>query len=472
MTLASVERYDRTGLSTLGERAVVVGGSMAGLAAARVLADAFEEVVVLERDEFADEPARRDGAPQTGHPHVMLEAGRATLEDFFPGFGEAVLSAGGLLLDAGSETTWYDQGGTLADTAERLPMYCATRPLFEHVVRQQMRAIGNVRLRDGCQFLAYDFAGDRVTGVRFRDEAGDETGLGAALVVDATGRTSNTPRWLGEHGYPRPDVDEVEVGVSYSTVRIDRPPDDRRAIFLAPERGRARGAALVPVEGDQWEVILQGVNGDDAPTDRDRFEAWADGVPLDEVGQLVREREWTSEGVHHYPFPSSVRRHYESLDRFPEGLVVTGDAIASFNPIYGQGMSVAALDALVLHHELAAGLDGIAPRVFDRASGVVDEAWKLAVGNDFIFPGTTGPKPAGTDLFNAYVARLVRRAHDDGALAEAFLRVFRLEQSVTSLLRPGVAWRVLRPRLGRTGAESPADLGTPPDGSPSDSPAD
>jgi 2-polyprenyl-6-methoxyphenol hydroxylase-like FAD-dependent oxidoreductase len=472
MTLASVARYDRTQLSALGERAVVVGGSMAGLAAARVLADAFGEVVVLERDEFPDGPARRDGAPQTGHPHVMLEAGRATLEDFFPGFGESVLSAGGLLLDAGSEATWYDQGGCLADTAERLPMYCATRPLFEHVVRERVRAGGNVRLRDGCQFLDYDLDGNRVTGVRFRDERGEETGLGAALVVDATGRTSRTPRWLDEHGYPAPDVDEVEVGVTYSTVRIDRPADDRRATFLAPERGRPRGAGLVPVEGGQWEVILQGVNGEDAPTDRDQFEAWADGVPLNEFGRLVRGREWTSGGIHQYPFPSSVRRHYESLDRFPEGLVVTGDAIASFNPIYGQGMSVAALDALVLHHELAGGLEGLAPRAFDRASGIVDEAWKLAVGNDFIFPGTTGPKPVGTDLFNAYVARLVRRAHNDGALAEAFLRVFRLEQSVTSLLRPGVAWRVFRPRLGRADAGSAGDLDVPTDGSASEPPAD
>jgi len=445
---------------------------MAGLCAARVLADAFDEVVVFERDELPDEPVTRDGAPQTSHPHVMLEAGRATLEDLFPGFGEELLSAGGLMIDAGTQSTWYDQGGLLASTNDRLPMYCATRALFEHVVRERVRGIENVRLSDGCQFLDYELDGDRVTGATLRDENGDETSVDAALVVDATGRASRTPQWLDTHGYPTPEVDEVEIGVTYSTIRIDRPTDDRRVILVAPERERPRGAALVPVEDGRWEVILQGIHGETAPADPESFVEWAEEYPIDEVGRLVRERDWTSEEIHQYPFPSSVRRHYENLDGFPEGLVVTGDAIASFNPIYGQGMSVAALDALVLHHELGDGIEGLAPDFFDRTGAIVDEVWKLAVGNDFIFPETTGPKPFGTDPFNRYVARLLRRAHDDGYLTEAFFRVFRLERSATSLLRPGVLWRVFRPRLGTSASDSVApsaeSIGQPGTESPVD----
>jgi len=456
MTLENVERYDAERVQTSGRRAVVVGGSMAGLCAARVLADAFEEVVVLERDAFPDEPVARDGAPQTSHPHALLEAGRATLADFFPGFGEDLSAAGGLLIDASTETVWYDQGGFVADAPTRLPMYCASRPLFEHVVRERVRARRGVRLRGDCHVHGYEHTGDRVTGVRFRDEGGSETTLDATLVVDASGRTSHTPSWLEAHGYPTPAVDEVSVDVTYSTVRIDRPPTDKRVILVAPEADRPRGAALLPVEGDRWEVIFQGVHGDVSPTDRETFFEWAEAFPVDEVGRLVRDREWT-QGITRYPFPASIRRHYETLDRFPEGLVVTGDAIASFNPIYGQGMSVAALEALVLHHELADGRATVGPRFFDRASDVVAQAWKLAVGNDFIFPETTGPKPVGTDLFNRYVARLVRRAHDDPVLAEAFLRVFRLEKPVTSLLRPGVVWRVVRPSLVQTKPTSATD---------------
>jgi 2-polyprenyl-6-methoxyphenol hydroxylase-like FAD-dependent oxidoreductase len=468
MTLADVERYDEQSRATVGDQAVVLGGSLAGLCSARVLDDVFEEVVILERDAVPDEPTVRDGAPQTSQPHAMLEAGRVTLEDLFPGFGEEIRAAGGLELDMADDFTWYDQGGVVTSTDAAMPALYASRPLFEHVVRERMRDRESVRLRGDCRFFDYRYDADagRVTGVRFRDESGEEATLEADLVVDATGRTSRTPDWLEQQGYSAPETSEVEVDVTYSTVRIERPPDAEGGVLVAPETDRPRGAAMMPVEDDRWEIVFQGVHGERAPADRETFLQWAETFPVEEIARQLRGQEWVSD-VQRYPFPASVRRHYEALARFPDGLVVTGDAVASFNPIYGQGMSVAALDALVLHHELEDGLAGLGPRFFERVSDVVDEPWQLAVGNDFIFEATTGPKPFGTDLFNRYVARLLQRAHDDGALTEAFFRVFRLERSATSLLRPGVVWRVLGPRFGseptadaagdrvRFGADSP-----------------
>jgi len=447
MTLATTSRYDDGAVSEVGRRAVVVGASMAGLCAARVLTDGFREVVVIERDPIPEEPSRRDGAPQTSHPHALLEAGRATLEDLFPGFGEDLLSAGGLLIDAASELMYYDEGGYLADPPERLAMYCATRPLIEHVVRRRVASLDGVRLRGACQVTDYlvDDAGETITGVAVR-EGGERATLTADLVVDASGRTSRTPRWLERNGYPTPAVDEVEIGVTYGTIRIERPPDDRRVLLATPDAPRTRGGVAIPAEGDTWEVILQGVHGDDVPTDREGLVAFAESLPIDDFGRIVRERPWVSEEIHHYPFPSSRRVRYEGLDRFPDGLVVTGDAIASFNPVYGQGMSVAALDALLLHHALAEeGVDDLARRFFDRTAEVVDVVWKLAVGADFEFPETAGPKPTGTDLFNRYVSRLIRRAHSDPVLADAFYRVLRLEEPPTALLRPGIVARTLFP---------------------------
>lgn len=448
MTLADFGQYDGSRVQRLGHRAVVVGGSMAGLCAARVLRDAFDEVLILERDALPDGPETRGGAPQTSQPHAMLEAGRATLEDLFPGFSEAVRAAGGLELDMSEHVVWYDRGGAVAPADTDLLALYASRPLFEHVVRERIRECPDVRLRDNCTFIDYehDDAAGRVTGVRFRDETGCETTLDAALTVDATGRTSRTPKWLDRHGYSAPEVDEVRIDVTYSTVRITRPPDVQCGTLVAPEPDRPRGAAMLPVENGRWEVLLQGLHGERAPVERDAFVEWAETLPRDEIARRLREQEWVSD-VQRYPFPASVRRHYHDLSRFPDGLVVTGDAIASFNPVYGQGMSVAALDALALHHELADGLDGLGPRLFRRTKRPIDEAWKTAVGNDFIFNQTTGPKPFGTDVLNSYVDRLVNRAHDDGKLTEAFLRVFRLERPATSLLRPRILWRVLRPRL-------------------------
>ncbi|OYR53741.1 FAD-dependent oxidoreductase [Halorubrum halodurans] len=458
MVLENVRRYDPDGVTTLGERAVVLGGSVAGLCAARVLADAFAEVVVLERDPIPETPTPRDGAPQTRHPHAMLEARRATIGDLFPGFGERLLEAGGLLIDASREMRYFDGGDFLADPPDRFPMYCASRALFEHAIREGIERLPSVTQRGGCRFTGYgteagdagrrsaDAGGRTVTGVAFRDERGDPTTLPADLVVDATGRTSRTPSWLEANGYEPPPVDAVEVDVTYSTIRVDRPASARHAIVVPPDPPRTRGAAAIPIEDGRWEVILQGLHGDDAPTDREGLVAFAESFPVPEIAELVRDREWSGAGIDRYPFPASVRRRYDRMDRFPDGLVVTGDAIASFNPIYGQGMSVAALDALVLHHALAAGgLDDLAPRFFDRTASIVEAVWRVAVGADFAFEATDGPKPTGTDPFNRYVDRLVATAHDDGRVTDAYYRVFRLEREPTSLLRPAVLWRVLTP---------------------------
>lgn len=489
MTLRSTPRYDGDRTDRVGEHAVVVGASMAGLFAARVLSDGFDRVTVLDRDSLPDEPVARRGVPQASHPHVLLEAGRATIEDLLPGYCKDVLSNGGLLIDAASELDYYDEGGFVADGPTRLPMYCASRPLFEQIARRRVAVLDGVTLRTGCgvtDYLVDDGSaspsdGTTVTGVAVRERGGggaggenvdgedadgeanvtenadenvisddsqddNETELGAELVVDATGRTSRTPTWLADHGYPRPPADEVHIDLAYSTAVIDRPPGDRRAILAPPSAPRKRGGGLVPVEGDRWLVNLHGMHGDHPPTDREGLTEFAASLPVSELREIASEHPWAIETVEHYPFPSNVRRRYEALDRFPDGLLVVGDAIASFNPIYGQGMSVAALEALLLHHALAeGGRENLPRRFFDRAESVVDLAWRTAVGGDFAFPETVGPKPRGTDLSNWYLSRLLRAAHADGELTDAFYRVLRLEQSPTYLFRPSVLRRVFSP---------------------------
>ena len=162
--------------------------------------------------------------------------------------------------------------------------------------------------------------------------------------------------------------------------------------------------------------------------------------------QFLGTHPWISDEIAHYPFPSNLRRRYEDLDRFPDGLVVIGDGIASFNPLYGQGMSVAALESLLLHDCLAKnGLMDLAPRFFERSKEVVDTAWMMAVGPDFRFPQTTGPKPPSSGLMSRYISQLTRKAHTDGTLRDVFTHVVMMEQLPSTLLHPGVVWRVLKP---------------------------
>jgi hypothetical protein len=359
-----------------------------------------------------------------------------------------LVSAGGLVVDTLSDFIHYEKGGVLADGTTRIPMYCATRPLFEQIARQFVADHDSIELRGRCQQTDYltDDSGSSVTGVAVRDEAGESHELTADLVVDATGRTSRVTDWLDEQGYATPTVDEVHIDIAYSTVLIERPVDDRRVFFVPPDPPRKRGAGVFPVEDGRWLATMVGVHGDHPPTAVDDLSEFAASLPVSEVQRLLETYEVLSDDVAHYPFPSNRRRRFEDLDRFPDGLVVIGDAISSFNPIYGQGMSVAALEALVLHHTLAEGeLSGLPLRFFDRVEEIVDVPWAIAVGGDFEFPETTGPKPRGTDLFNRYIARLMRKARTDPHLREELVRVFMMEQPPTQLLRPGNAWRVLRP---------------------------
>lgn len=448
MTLATVPRYDADRATVRGERAVVVGAGIAGLLAARVLADAFEAVTVLERDPAPDDPVVRRGVPQGEHVHVMLEAGRATLEDLFPGYRADLLSSGGLEIDGARDVDFYAGGGLLADGPRRVPQYAATRPLYEHLIRRHVADLDGVRLRTGCRFRDYvvDDAATAVQGVVFANEETALEELDASLVVDATGRTSRTPDWLERHRYPSPAVDEVAIDLAYSTVLLERPADDHRAFVVPPEPPRTRGFAMFPVEGGRWIVTLAGVHGDHPPTDVDGLLGYAGRIPGPDVAGLLDAQPWRSEAVAHYPFPSNLRRRYEDLDRFPDGLVVLGDGIASFDPVYGQGMSVAALEALLLYECLATdGLEGLAPRFFERSEAVVDTAWRMAVCPDFRFARTTGPRPRGTALVNRYVSRLHRKAHADGELRDAFTRVVMMERPPSSLFHPRIAWRVLRP---------------------------
>lgn len=447
MTLTTVPRYAGSRTPQWGAHAVVVGAGVAGLSAACVLSDGFDTVTVVDRDTLPDDPVARRGVPQSGHIHVLLVAGQVTLDDLCPGFGADVLASGGVLIDGTRDVCFYAEGGRLADGPRRVPLYCATRPLYERTLRRHVAALDGVRIRSDCRVTDYllDETGTAVAGVAIDDETGRDE-LAADLVVDATGRTSRTPTWLDAHGYAPPAVDEVTVDLTYSTAFVRRPADDRRAFVVTPSPPETRGIGMIPVEDDRWLLTVFGVHGDISPADASGVVDFAASLPIPEPARILDNQPLANGGVSRYRFASNRRYRYERLDRFPEGIVVVGDALASFNPIYAQGMSVAALEALHLHHALSAGgREDLASRFFDRAAVTVDLAWNMAVGADHQFPDTEGPKPRGVGVLNRYLARLLRRAHTDGILADAFFRVQMMERPPTSLFRPGIVWRVLRP---------------------------
>ena len=434
----------------VGDRAVVLGASMAGLLAARVLADAYAQVTVIDRDQLPEGSAQRRGVPQGHHLHALLARGQQALEELFPGFTAELVAQGVPAGDMLADARVYLSGHRLRQAPTGLVLLCASRPVLEGHVRARVRALANVTVLESCDIvgLAATPDGRRVTGARVHRRQGGHTEevLDADLVVDATGRGSRTPRWLEALGYARPARDEVRIGLGY-TSRSYRLADGVLGGDLATLHGltpqHPRGGALQVLNGGRFMVTLAGVLGDHPPTDPDGFLAFARSLRFPDIYQSIRDAEPLDDPVG-FRFPASVRHRYERLARSPDGLLVVGDAVSSFNPIYGQGITVAALEALALRRHLEAGARPQPRRFFAEVAHLVDVPWEIAAGGDLLFPGVPGRRPLKVRLIGAYLARLHAAAAHDATLSSAFIRVIGMVAAPRSLLGPGVALRVLR----------------------------
>jgi 2-polyprenyl-6-methoxyphenol hydroxylase-like FAD-dependent oxidoreductase len=444
----------------IGDRAVVLGASMAGLLAARVLADAYAQVTVIDRDQLPHTSTNRRGVPHGRHAHALLARGQQALEELFPGLTAELVAHGAAAGDVLANGRWFLGGHRLRQAPTGLVAVCASRPFLEGHVRARLHALPNLTILDRCQVLGLATTADgrRVTGVRALrradGNAGAEEVLGADLVVDATGRGSRTPTWLQALGYARPPTERVRIGLGYATRTYRLPPDalgGDLGMLHGPTPEHPRGGALLLVEGGRWMLTLVGLLGDYPPTDPDGFLAFAGSLQFQDIYEAIRDATPLDDPVA-FRFPASVRHRYERLRRFPDGLLVTGDAVCSFNPIYGQGMSVAALEALALRRHLQQGAVPRPRRWFRDLARVVDVPWEIAVGGDLVFPGVQGRRTLKVRLVNAYLARLHAAAAHDTRLASAFMRVAGLVAPPQSLLRPKIALRVLRGNLRRAAA--------------------
>ncbi|MFZ1753703.1 MAG: FAD-dependent monooxygenase [Caldilineaceae bacterium] len=432
--------------------ALVLGASMGGLITARVLSDHFAQVTILERDAVTAEPQSRKGQPQTRHLHGLLVSGLETLTRYFPDLPDALTKNGAIVADMAENMHWYTYGGFRQRLHFGANAALMSRPLLESLVRQRTLARPNISLCDNTAVRGLVTSADRtkVIGVEVesRGESAQHERLSADLVVDATGRGSRTPQWLTELGYTAPAESAVKVDVGYATRLYRRDPDDpfgRDWLLSTPEAPKeSRFGGLFPIEGDRWIVSVGGWAGDHAPTDEASYLEFIRSLSNPDIYRIISSAEPISD-ILAYKFPASLRRHYEQLERFPQSLLVLGDAISSFNPTYGQGMSsailqAAALDKILTQNAVAPEL--LARTFFKAAAKVVDIPWQLSVGEDFRFPQTTGPKPAGVDLINRYVAAVHRATRFDEEVGRAFLKVMNLLEPPTSLMKPGMMWRV------------------------------
>lgn len=451
---------------TLGDRAVVLGGSIAGLVAARVLADAYAEVVVVERDELPHAAAHRRGVPQSRHIHGLLARGQQAMEELFDGLTAELVDLGAPAGDMLEDVRAYFGGHRLQPGPSGLVSLQASRPMLEACLRARVRTLASVEIMDRCDVAGLTTTPDRgrVTGARVvrRLDGSAEQALTADLVVDATGRGSRTPAWLEMLGYPRPPVERVRIGIGYASRTYRLVPellDGDLGILNAPTPDHPRGGALAAMENDRFIVTLFGILGDYPPTDPEGFADFAATLQFPDINQALCKAQPLDVPVP-FRYPASERHRYERLSRFPEGLLVMGDAVCTFNPIYGQGMSVVALQALALRAHLQQEARPHPVRFFRQIGRIIDVPWNMATGGDLAYPEVVGQRTTQMRLLNGYLARLHAGAAHDPQLGRAFLRVAGLIDPPQSLLAPGVAARVLRAGLRRSRCATP-DTGTP-----------
>jgi 2-polyprenyl-6-methoxyphenol hydroxylase-like FAD-dependent oxidoreductase len=442
------------------EHAVVLGASIAGLLAARVLADRYRWVTVVERDVLPALGEHRRGVPHGRHLHALQPRGLLVLEDLFEGFTRDLVAAGALTGDALANVRYQFSGHRIRQANAGVEGLFASRPLLEGHLRARVTALPNVRICQNTEVISPTTSAARVTGVRVMSRAPGQAGrtMTADLVVDATGRGSRTPLWLDRLGYQRPEVEQVGIDLSYaSRVYRLRPGalGTDRLVVTGPARGVPRRGVLAAMEDGRHIVTLVGQLGERPPTDAAGFEAYAGRLAFPDIAEALHGAEPLEDAVP-FRFPASVRQRYERLRRFPAGLLVIGDAVCSFNPVYGQGMTVAAIQAAALRDLLAAG--GAPPPAswFRTIAPVVDASWQAATGADLANPAVPGRRTARTRLAAAYLPRVHAAAARDVALGRALVRVTSMVNRPQGLLRPDRAARVLLAALRRT----PAGAGT------------
>jgi 2-polyprenyl-6-methoxyphenol hydroxylase-like FAD-dependent oxidoreductase len=440
------------------QQAIVIGGSIAGLITAQVLSQHFAQVTLIERDHFSEQAEHRKGVPQARHAHQLLLRGLQAVEQIFPGLTEELKAAGAVPVNLGQELRWYVFGQTRVQYESSLSVISLSRPLLESTIYRRVAAQPNIRMLPRTEVLGIetDAGGAAVAGLRVRPIAGDhqlaeERTLQADLVVDASGRESRSSQWLSALGFPTPEESVISSRPGYASRVYRRPvdfPEEVKAIYVQQTPpDLPRGAIILPMENDLWQVSALGMRGDHPPTDEQGFLEFLRSLPSPLIYDAVRQAEPVSP-IFGFRNGETRERRFHTLPRYLEGFVALGDAVYAFNPVYGQGMTVAALSAQLLGSCLAeqseSGLAGLAQRFQTGLADVCAGPWQLASGEDRRWASDEDQAQIDpvTQLSQRYVEQVIKASLTNPALAEVFFAVMQMVELPTVFFRPDVVLQV------------------------------
>ena len=437
--------------------AVVLGGSLAGLLTARILSDHFERVTLIERDAYLNTTEARRGIPQANHVHGLLARGREIMEELFPGLQDELVAAGAPLLDIANEIAWFTPKGWGVRFPSDLKILAFTRPLLDLHVRQRLAMNPRVEILDNTDVvrLLPDAKPNRLAGVLICPRVSDSDRrvakeLRADLVVDTTGRASRAPRWLDDIGYEAPEEIIIDAHLAYAS-RLYNIPENfdhgwQCAYVQAAPPEHKRGAILFKVEGNRWLLTLIGRAGDQPPSDEPGFLEFARSLQVSTIYDAISIAEPISPIKTHRATQNRLRR-YERMKAMPVNFLLLGDAVCAFNPVYGQGMTTAALGVMALDkclRERNGKLNGMSRRFQKRLAKINEAPWLLATGEDYRYPETVGGSPSlMTKFMHRYMDQVVQLATRSVTVRKVLLQAFNMLVPPTALFQPRVLFRVL-----------------------------
>ncbi len=427
--------------------AIVIGSSMAGLMAARVLSNHFAKVIVLERDPLIDEEHPRKGVPQGHHIHVLLVDGLNIVEHYFPGILDEMVRDGVDRMDWSKDIRWNQAGSWKTRQSCGVNVFPQARVALESRIRAWLRQQPRVEIRSesSVQSLIYDAARQSVTGVRVT-QAGQKTGLLADLVVDTAGRGSRILKWIDDLGYQSPPKDILPIDLVYVSRIYQKTTEshDWKGLACHPLPSVPRGAILFPLDSERWILSLFGYLGEHpttAPEDTLRF---LKDLPVPDLYNVISKAKPLSDPIK-IRFPHQVYQRYDRVNRFPNGLLVVGDAICSFDPVFGAGMTIACQEARALDRLLATNTDAqtLRKKFFNACQKLIKTPWLVTKSEALRFKNMPGERPLFIRVLQWYTGHVFALSADSVEAYRAFLDLMHLLAGPEALFRPAVLSRVL-----------------------------
>ncbi len=447
------------------DRAIVIGGSIAGKLAARVLSDYFNEVVIIEKDAEINSPqTARNGVPQAVHGHALLKSGEEILEKLFPGIIQELIASGSVASDFAQDISWYHHGSWKMNYPSEIGTLQQSRPFLEYHLHCRVNRIENIRYiyEAKVKKLLTSTDHSRILGVVYQAKEENTSELKADIVVDAAGAASLTPKWLKELELPNPEKTEVKIDLQYASrlyQTLSPMEISWKGMLVYPNPPeQTLGGGIYQIEDGKWMVTLLGYGLDKTIAEEETFLKHAQSLDHPIIFEVIKDGVPISE-VSNYRFPKLRRFHYEKHKNLPNGLIVIGDAFCRIDPIFAQGMSLSALEAMALkdvleQYKLHQSLNKISKKAHQRFSKILMVPWLIALVEDFRFKNTAGKRFLGLRFMQSYIKKVVLACATEKDVYNSFIQVLHLKAHPVTLFSPKVLRSVLFPRSITKGDKS------------------